>query len=56
MARIEAFHLRGERLAKRGSHPQFFDSIPLRAVRFILYTQNIPHTAVEYWKIWVTMA
>jgi hypothetical protein len=48
MATAEAFHLRGERLAKRGSHPQFFDSIPLRAVQSILYIQTIPHSAVKY--------
>jgi hypothetical protein len=37
MAMAEAFHLRGERLAKRGSHPQFFDNMALRAVQSILY-------------------
>jgi hypothetical protein len=44
----EAFTLRGQRLTKRSCHPHFFDDVPLRAVYSILYTQTIPHTAVDY--------
>jgi hypothetical protein len=55
MVTAEAFTLRGKRLTKRGSHPHFFDGLPLRAAYSTLYTQTIGHTAVADLEIWATM-
>jgi hypothetical protein len=51
-----SFHSAGQGLARRGSHPHFFDGLPLRAAYSILYTQITPHTAVAFLETWATMA